>query len=153
ELLSRKLRLYLNTIAPAGADGLRANPALLLDALRMDRRRKRPEWLRVEAIPTLMQMLMHEDAAVRKILVDLLSEVPQAKATVALAQRAVFDLDADVRSAAIKALKERKAEDYRPVLLKALRHPWAPAADHAAEALVELGDRAAIPDLIRTLKE
>ncbi len=147
ELLSRKLRLFLNAAGPA------LDAEQLAEALRKERRGKRPEWLRAEAVPALMQALMHEEVALRRMLVDLLSEVPESKATVALAQRAVFDLDEDVRLAATKALRGRKAADYRPVLLKALRHPWAPAADHAAEALVDLRERSAIPHLIRALKE
>src|SRR5262249_29981030 len=36
-------------------------------------------------------------------------------------------------------------------LLDGLRYPWAPAADHAAEALVALNDREAIPPLAELL--
>jgi hypothetical protein len=61
-------------------------------------------------------------------------------ASAALAQRAVFELAAEVREAAVKALKDRPRDEYRPVLLEALQYPWAPVADHAAEALVALND-------------
>jgi hypothetical protein len=71
----------------------------------------------------------------------------------ALAQRALFDLSPEVREAALQALQTRNADDVRPVLLAGLRYPWAPVADHAAEALVTLGDQAAIPLLEELAKE
>ncbi len=152
--LSRKFRMYLN--ATAAADGSpRPETAvdLLRQALEAERRGQRPEWLRPEAVPTLLQMLMPEEPPVRKLLVDLLAEIPHASTTTALAQRAVFDLDAEVRKAAVTALRKRPAEVYRPVLLRALRYPWSFVADNAAAALVELGDMAAIPHLVTMLRQ
>jgi HEAT repeat protein len=151
--LSRKLRQYLTRLTPAGPDGKRPDPKVLHETLRKELRGKKPEWLRPEAISTLMQILMHEDTSVRRMLVDLLAAIPGARATNALASRAVFDLDAEVRQAAVAALKKRDRSHYRPVFLRALRYPWAPAADHAAEALVALEDKAAVPELISLLKQ
>ena len=153
DALSRKLRIALTRLTPVGPDGKRPDPAVLYDTLRREMHGKKPEWLRPEAVPTLMQVLMPEDAPLRRMLVDLLAEIPGARATAALAKRAVFDLDADVRRAAVTALKERDGGHYRPVFLGAMRYPWAPAADHAAEALVTLGDRHAVPELISLLKK
>jgi HEAT repeat protein len=152
--LSRKLRVYLNTTA--SLDGSpRPDTAvdLLRKALVSEHRGQRPEWLRPGAVPTLLQMLTPEETPVRKLLVDLLAEVPDSSTTTALAQRAVFDLDADVRRAAVTALRKRPADVYRAVLLKALRYPWSPVADHAAEALVELNDKAAVPHLVSLLSQ
>jgi HEAT repeat protein len=152
--LSRKLRVYLDTTAtPDGSPRPETAVDRLRESLQSDRHGTRPEWLRPEAFPTLLQMLMPEDAAVRRLLVDLLAQVPHAKTTTALAQRAVFDLDDDVRRAAVEALRKRPAEVYRPILLKALRYPWAPAADHAAAALVDLGDRSVVPHLVTMLRQ
>ncbi|MBI1918405.1 MAG: HEAT repeat domain-containing protein, partial [Planctomycetes bacterium] len=146
-------RVYLSSVGVTqGTDGARG-PALLREVLHKEMRGKRPEWLRSEAIPTMMQMLMPEDTAVRQILVDMLARIPGPQATVALAQRAVFDLDAEVRRSAVDALKDRPAGDCRPLFLRALRYPWAPAADHAAEALVALDDKAAVAELIVLLKQ
>jgi hypothetical protein len=149
--LSRKLHVYLDAIAPAGPDG-RPMP-VLRQRLRQDLRGKKPEWLRGEAVPTLTQMLMADDAATRRLLVELLAAIPQEPATLALAQRAAFDLDAGVRAAAVEALKDRDPEVSRPVLLKALRYPWPPPADFAAEALVHLKDRGAVSELVGLLRE
>jgi HEAT repeat protein len=153
DALSRKLRIYLSVAAPQDAQGHRSDPARLHEALRAEKRGKRPEWLRAEAVPTLMQMLMPEEAPVRRMLVELLTEIRHRTASEALARRAVFDLDAEVREAAVNALRERPADDYRPILLQAFRYPWAPAAEHAAEALAVLKDRDAVPHLITLLKQ
>jgi len=153
DLLSRKLRVYLATKAPPDAHHKRPNPVLLRESLRLEMHGKNPEWLRAGAIPALMQQLMPEDRPIRLMLVDLLAEIPDRQASIALAQRAVFDLSAEVRTAAIEALRGRPRNDYRYVFLKALRYPWAPAADHAAEALAALEDHEAVPMLVSLLKK
>jgi HEAT repeat protein len=151
--LSPKLHAYIDAAAPVGLDGMREPTPQLRTALYKEMRGKHPEWLRAEAVPTLMQILMFEDAPMRRLLVNLLAEIPDKPATVALAQRAVFDLDEEARETAVAALKGRDPEHYRPVLLKALRHPFAPAADHAAEALVALEAKEAVPQLVGLLKQ
>ena len=150
--LSRKLHSYLDAATPKGALGARLSPEVLEQALLNEKRGKRPEWTRPEAIPALLQLLTGEDDRIRLMLVDLLAEIPGKASTQALAQRAVFDPAPEVRAAAIKVLKERRAADYRPVLLKGLRYSWPAAADHAAEALVALGDKDSVPRLIVLLK-
>jgi hypothetical protein len=150
-VLARKLHAYLGVIAPPDQDGKRTNPNRVREVLRQERRGQRPEWLRAEALPAMLQILMAEDVPLRLLLVDLLAEVEAEPATVALAQRAVFDLSPDVRQAAVNALRDRPRADSRPVLVGALRYPWPPAADHAAEALAALGDRDAAPLLVAQL--
>jgi HEAT repeat protein len=149
--LSPRLHDYLNAAAPPDACGERQPTQALRLALHKEMRGKYPEWLCAEAVPTLQQILMPEDAPLRRLLVDLLADIPDKPATRALAQHAVYDLDPDVREAAVAALKARPAEHYRPALLQALRYPWPPAADHAAEALAALDDQAAVPQLIALL--
>jgi HEAT repeat protein len=149
--LAPKLHAYLDVIAPLDKNGQRTNPTLLRETLRQEMRGKRPEWLRAEALPTMLQILMPEDVPLRLMLVDMLAEIQAPRATMALAQRAVFDLSPEVRQAAIEALRGRPRNDYRPVLLEALRYPWPPPADHAAEALVALDDQEAAPLLVNLL--
>ncbi len=149
--LARKLHAYLDGIAPPDEYGKRQNPTRLRTVLRQERRGKRPEWLRPEAVPALVQILMAEDLPLRLVLVDLLAEIDGKQATIRLAQRAVFDLSPEVRQAALQALRERPRDDARAVFVEALRYPWAPAADHAAEALVALADREAAPLLVALL--
>src|SRR5205823_893639 len=101
----------------------------------------------------LMQMLTHEDGLLRHLLVEILSEIKHRSATAALAQRATCDLDANVRAFAIEALRSRPSDDYTDVFLRALRHPQPMLADHAAEALVALNVKEAVPALVTMLKE
>jgi hypothetical protein len=149
--LAKKLHVYLDTISPKDKNGKRAHPTLVREALRDERRGKRPEWLRAEAVPAMVQILMAEDVPLRLVLVDMLADIDAKPATVALAQRAVFDLSPLVREAALAALRSRPRADSRPVLVAALRYPWPPPADHAAEALVTLEDKDAAPLLVALL--
>jgi hypothetical protein len=121
----------------------------LLDGDADDRR----NWLETAAIPTLQQMLQAENAPLRFLLVELLSEIKDPSASVVLAQRALYDLSADVRAAAIQALDHRPREEYRGVLLNGFRHPWPAVAEHAAEALAALKDKEATPALVKLLNQ
>jgi hypothetical protein len=175
ETLSRALRDLLVATTPSGTGTGPVDPALLQPVLlgepyenhNFDARRaalarrgrsSAPEpgqpderWLDPEAIPALVQLLMAERTPTRLVLVAVLRKIPRAAATRALARLAVFDIAPEVRSKAIEALRDRPAEDYGPTLLDALRYPWPPVADHAAEALVALKDCDVIPSLIELL--
>jgi hypothetical protein len=105
------------------------------------------DWRDDASVRIVAQMIQPENQVVRLQLVKLLAASKGKGAGMALVQRAVFDLSAEVREAAVKALKVRPREETRPVLLEALRYPWSPVADHAAEALVALDDRDAALDL------
>jgi hypothetical protein len=108
-------------------------------------------WVDPAAIPALLQLLTAERTPMRRLLAEVLSRIPGPAATAALVRLAVFDIAPQVRDQAILALRDRPAECYRRTLLEGLRYPWPPAADHAAEALAALDDRAAIPSLIGLL--
>ncbi len=108
-------------------------------------------WLRPQAISTLRQLLIAEHKNVRLVLVDLLSNIEGRLSSMVLAERAVFDLDADVRVAALVALSNRPVAEYEPALIAGLRYPWPAMADHAAEALVALNLRSAVPKLVKLL--
>jgi hypothetical protein len=105
------------------------------------------------AIPAMMQLLMAERTPARMVLVEMLGRIKGPSASKALARLALFDLAPEVREQALLALRDRPAVDYRSNLLEGLRYPWAPVADHAAEALATLEDREAIPDLVAMLEE
>jgi hypothetical protein len=152
QTLSRELRFLLDLTAPKDEAGKRPLPVRLEEVLRERKVRGRPEWLRPEAIPVLFQLLMHESRPVRQMLVELLADIPGPLADVALAQRAVVDLAPEVRAAALRALWSRPRSDARRIFLWALRYPWSPLADHAAEALVYLRDQEAVAPLIALLR-
>jgi hypothetical protein len=96
-------------------------------------------------------MLQTEDKPVRFRFVRMLSETEDDEAAAALARRAVFDVAPEVREAAVMALRDRPTASYREVLMQALRYPWPAAADHAAEALAALDERAAVGPLVALL--
>jgi hypothetical protein len=58
-----------------------------------------------------------------------------------------------VREEAVRALSTRPGHEYRDLLLAGLRYPWPAVADHAAEVLAALKDRAVVPLLVRLLSE
>lgn len=153
QVLSKKLHHYIDHGIPRNLQGEHADPVLVREVMKVEQRGWRPEWLCAESIPTMQQLLMHEDRPLRRLLVDLLARIDGRAASVALAQRAVFDLSTEVRESAVAALKDRPPQEYRLVFIEALRYPWTPAADHAAEALVSLHDREAVPHLVSLLKE
>jgi hypothetical protein len=103
------------------------------------------------SVRMLGQILQTWDVPVRLILVKALAQTKGKAASAALVQRAVFDLSPKVRESAVKALKDRPRDEYRSMLVEALRYPWAPVADRAAEALVALEDCDAADQLVDLL--
>ncbi len=99
----------------------------------------------------MVQIFQIENELIRTKMVAMLTKNKGKSATVALAQRAVFDFNPDVRLAAITALEKRPPAEVRPVLLEALRYPWAPVAKNAAEALVALNDHEAVAEMVSLL--
>jgi hypothetical protein len=117
---------------------------------------KRPnpeQWEKPEAVPTLVQMLQVENEPIRELMVEMLGKIKGKSATIALAQRALFELSAEVREKAVIRLKARPDSEYKQTLIDGLRHPWSPVADHAAEALVALKMKESAPALVALLKE
>jgi hypothetical protein len=86
-------------------------------------------------VPTLTQILQIEDETTRLLLVRELAQMNTSNATTELAIRALADLSPAVRRAALAALRQRPPSDYLPILVRGLRYPWPPVADHAALAL------------------
>ena len=76
DVLSRKLRVDLDTLNPAGPDGQRrGTPDKLHKILLEEKLGKKPAWQRTEAVPPLLQILMGEDTPFRLMLVDLLARI------------------------------------------------------------------------------
>lgn len=144
-VLSTKLRTSLRESVKRG--DVRPDPEKLVKML------DDSEWYTPEAIPTITQMMQAENTPIRLLMVDMLAKIKGKQASIALAQRAIFDLSPAVREKAVKALAERPAKEYAPVLAYGVRYPWAAAADHAAEAIVALEMNEAVPELVKLLRE
>jgi HEAT repeat protein len=150
-VLSRKLRTHLAASIPRDGIDTRPDPELLRQKLLGDKDQARRDWLQSGAVPVFCQMLQAENKPVRLVLVEVLSHIQGDRASTALARLAMVDLSAEVRTAAVRALKDRPAEEYRDLLIAGLRYPWPALADHAAEALAALQDQEAIPLLVELL--
>ena len=104
-------------------------------------------------LPTMVQMMQVESPAIRSLLVQELAKVNTTESSALLARRALFELSPEVRKSAVEELKKRRPETYRPILLDGFRYPWAPVADHAAEALLLLDDQGSVPVLEKLLDQ
>ncbi|MFN4257923.1 MAG: HEAT repeat domain-containing protein [Gemmataceae bacterium] len=151
QALSRKMRGALIAALPPAQAGIPADVRPVPDMFRPIL--EQAEWRQSGAVPTMQQMLQVENTPIRRLMIDALKDTPGTAASEALVNRALFDLSADIRAEAVKALASRPAVEYRDKLIAGLRYPWAPVADHAAEALVALNDRGAVPMLEKLLDE
>ena len=114
---------------------------------------KSSEWNKPEALPAIIQLLQAENTPVRLVMVDLIANIEGKSASIALAQRALFDVSPEVRERAVSALASRPPAHFRQVLLDGFRYPWTPVAEQAAEAVVALGLSDVIPELETLLRE
>lgn len=110
-----------------------------------------PTWLQAARVPALMQVLMVEPLPGRVSLARHLANIPGQRASTALVQMTLFDPEAEVRQEAVAALERRPIDEYRALLLSGFTSPWPVAAEHAAEALVALKRREAVPALLAVL--
>lgn len=149
--LSRQLgRLDVKLARQSGMD---LSGDLLRDAsLVLELRENRIKLTSVD-LAVLVQKFQAKGPGVRLELVKILNEYKEPEATRLLAQRAIFDLSREVREAATNALKHRPRGEYRKLLLDGLRYPWSPVAEHAADALIALEDRAAASKLVALLDQ
>ncbi|WP_020468390.1 HEAT repeat domain-containing protein [Zavarzinella formosa] len=151
--LSVKLRTRMMEASQRGATQVNPTALRRLVAIEDKEDLQGDDWQKPEAIPTLVQLLQAEDKAIREFLVDKLAGIKNKAASVALAQRALFDLSPEVREQAVQALADRPDQDYMEVLLAGFRYPWPAVPDHAAEAIVALNRKEYAGRLVNLLKE
>lgn len=106
-----------------------------------------------QILRTMDQILQIDHPRLRMELIEFLRDSGDEEAIDLLARRAKYDLAPEIRYAATEALAEFDAESTRKHLLEGLKYPWAPVAQHAAEALVQLKDDGAIDSLVQLLRE
>ena len=151
DALSRRLRSIIQACTDSSdprPDPDKLYAALLSGDQGLFRDRK---WATADAVPCIQQMLQAERVDVRRMCVELLRGIDDPAATEALVRWAVFDTAAPNRAAAVDALKRRDATVVTNLLLKYVRYPWPRAVEHAAEALVTLNSRSAVPTLAAIL--
>ena len=105
-----------------------------------------------QALTTLDQMLQIEGPEIRLELVKALHRTNSKIGCGLLTCYARYDLDPEVRVAAVDALRSYPAELYRSNLLDGFQYPWPQVAKHSAEALVRLNDTDAVPALVELLR-
>jgi HEAT repeat protein len=145
ERSSARLRKLVQDNSPSGSpDPNKFYPALLEGnaAPAND-----PAWATDAAVPGVQKLLQHESRDVRRLAVEALAKNSSPAATELLCRWAVFDTDPENRAAAVHALVGRSRSAVKGHLLELIRFPWPRAAEHAAEALVALWMKEAIPDL------
>jgi len=106
-------------------------------------------------IAALTQILGPERGALRASMVTKLgsSDQLQVDATRTIAKAAVFDASLEVRTAAIKELKKRPAEQYTDILMHGLRYPLATVTNQATQAIIALDRKDLVPQLVNFLGE
>jgi hypothetical protein len=104
-------------------------------------------------IAALMQIFGPESANLRLGLVDYLWDMSHPDATRALARMALFSAEEDVRSAAVRALKDRRESDYEDILLDGFRYPLPAVAQRASEAVIKLKRKDLLAKLVDLLDE
>lgn len=116
-----------------------------------DPKREVPNHARAQ-MAALMQILAIDHKLLGVGLARRLDEFPFLDATRCLTRLALFSFDADVRYAAVTALRSRPFGDYREDLLAGFQYPWPEVANFAAEAVAELEHKELIPDLEKLLE-
>jgi hypothetical protein len=111
-------------------------------------KRLEKQFVSADAVSCIQQILQTEKPGLRRMACELLNEIDVPEATEALVSWAVFDIDAGNRAAAVDALRKRDRNQVSQLLVRFIRYPWPRAVEHAAEALVALNFREAIPQLV-----
>ena len=105
-------------------------------------------------VAALTQILAPERPGLRRSLVQNLATSTQPEATRAIARAAIFDVDGNIRLAAIESLKGRpKEHDIDDILLQGIRYPMPNVAHNAAYAIIELKRDTLLAPLTKFLDE
>lgn len=104
-------------------------------------------------VPAVYQVYQSESPTARSQILKVCASSTSPESTRAIAKRAMFENDPDVRDQAIELLKQKDVEQYQGELLDGLRYPFAPIVQNAAIAIAELKLTAAMPQLRAMLDE
>lgn len=115
----------------------------------LDNIRRVRDPLAIEALGRLLQE--ERDRRMRLIYVEVLGQIADDRASVALVELALSDRDEEVYYACVDQLAARKSPPLVRQLVAALKSPQNDRVNRAAIALSSLGDRSAVPPLIDAL--
>ena len=105
-------------------------------------------------VAALSQMLAPERTGLRRSLVQKLAQSKHPDATRAIARAAIFDVDGEIRLAAVKELKARPKEHaIDDILMHGIRYPLPNVAHHAAYAIIELKRDDLLPQVAQFLDQ
>src|ERR1022692_508620 len=104
-------------------------------------------------VAALSQILGPERPTLRTGLVQRLALSNSPEATRTIARAAIFDASGEVRTAAIKAMKNRPAEESSAILMHGIRYPLPIIAKRTAQAMLALDRRDLLPQLVSFLDE
>lgn len=111
------------------------------------------DWRTAEAVSALEQTLQVESPRVRIRLIEHLQATAGPEAGAALARRAIFDPERNVRYIATEALANRDPQHYQEILLAGLTYPWEEIVWNAVDALTIRYDARLIPQLLELLDQ
>jgi hypothetical protein len=99
---------------------------------------KKTTWQTGEKVAILEQLFQTESLTHRLLLVEFLGKIAGAEAAQALARRALFDMNEDVRASARQKLADReRSDEFASTISRGLNYPWLPVVDRSALALAE----------------
>ena len=104
------------------------------------------------AVAALQKYFAEEtDRQMRGLYVEILEQIPGDKSAEALVRQSLLDADADLRTAALEALKPDQHERAMKLYIAELKNGLNPVVERAAAGLKQIGDDRAVPDLIEAL--
>jgi hypothetical protein len=104
-------------------------------------------------IAALTQIVGPEPISMRASLLARLKRSNLPEATRAIARSAIFESDAEIRVAAVTALKDRPRAEYDDILMHGLRYPLATVARRSAQAMLALNRTDLLPKVAAFLDE
>lgn len=112
-----------------------------------------PDAIDRAVVAALMQMITPRHEAYKTGMVRYLTTIKQPDATASLVKLAIYPPEANVRTAAIDALKSRPYSDYSNAVMAGFRYPLPVISKRAADVLVQTKNTSVLDDLVTVLTE
>jgi len=104
------------------------------------------------ALPALGQhMGSHEDIRIRRLLISVLTNMPDESAVPALVGLSLNDIESEIRSGSVAAIKTEQYTAAVPLMVQALSSNENNVVNRAADGLASIGDPRTVPALMEAL--